>query len=142
MEWLTVYDAFYGSAEHTQSLGSLGAPFQIPWGASKWTAAHDTTKRRGGDYFVTVHALDGQTAEVEMVFFLLDPGPAPAVFDCTRFDGFCPRDAYSVGYRNALDPANRVPSAAPAHGPGSSSAVLLLTAVTAVALACRRLRDQ
>ena len=49
MEWLTVYDAFYGSAEYTQSLGTPGAPFQIPWGSSKWTTAYDTTKRRDGD---------------------------------------------------------------------------------------------
>ena len=87
---------------------------------------------------MTVHALDGQSAEIEIAFFLLDPGPKPTVFDCSRsdpspcpspnpspnpdpspnpealaltlplpltsFDGFCPKDAYSVGYRNALSP--------------------------------------
>ena len=108
-----------------------------------------------------------------MAFSLLDPGPAPAVFDCSRFDGFCPKDAYrtelktlnpkpkpkpkpkpnpkpnpnqdaySVGYRNALNPADRVPSAAPTgpRGHGSGGAALLLTAAAAVALASRRRRD-
>ena len=42
----------------------IGYPFQIPWGASKWATAYDTTKRRDGDYYVTVHALDGESAEV------------------------------------------------------------------------------
>jgi hypothetical protein len=79
-----------------------------------------------------------------MAFSLLDPGPTPAVFGCSRFDGFCPKVAYSVGYRNALDPADRVPSAAPSSprgGHASGGAALLLTAAAAVALASRRLRS-
>ena len=79
--------------------------------------------------------------QVEIAFYTLDPGPAPAIFDCSRFDGFCPKDAYSVGYRDALDPASRVPSAAPPRGGhGSGGTAWLLTATTAAALARRRLR--
>ena len=76
-----------------------------------------------------------------MAFHLLDPGPAPAVFDCSRFDGFCPKDAYSLGYRNALNPADRVPSAAPHRGLGGGGAALrawLLAAAAAGALALAR----
>ena len=76
-----------------------------------------------------------------MAFHLLDPGPAPAVFDCSRFDGFCPKDAYSLGYRNALNPADRVPSAAPPRGLGGAALrAWLLTAAAAGALALARRR--
>ena len=84
-----------------------------------------------------------KSAEIEMAFHLLDPGPAPAVFDCSRFDGFCPKDAYSLGYRNALNPADRVPSAAPPRGLGGGGAAVrawLLTAAAAGALALARRR--
>ena len=139
IRWLTVYDAFYGSAEHTQSVGTLAEPFQLPWGASKWATAYSQTKRRDGDYYVAIDALPGLSADVEMQFFLLDPGPAPARFQCSRFDGFCPSDHYSVGYSGSL---SGVLSAAPRRQGGRAIAPLValaaavLTAPRVVALAC------
>ena len=126
LSWMTVYDAFYGTAEHTQNLGTLAAPFQLPWGTSKWAEDAASTERRAGDYYVSVHGLPGEAADFEMEILTLDPGPAPYQFACSRFDGFCPEDHYTVGFDGAAA------SAAGPRGGASRTTAAMAVAVPAL----------
>ena len=90
--WLTVYDEFYGSMEFTTH-----TTLAVPFGPEAWAYDVARTKRREGDWYVSVQALPGIAAEYQMEVLLLEPPRAPYVFECSRFAGFCPRDHYHGG---------------------------------------------
>jgi len=144
MSWLTVYDEFYGAMEHTQT-----SYLQIPFGPAPWNYDATTTKRRGGDWYVSIWALPNMEAEFAMRVHALRPPRAPAVFECSRFDGFCPRDHYHAGYVasttvETVDDGTVVMSAASARGAAGLASnhvlagTLALLATVRVALFGRR----
>jgi len=90
--WFTVYDTFYGTTEHTYS-----QTFQVPFGPEPWNFDLETTKRRGGDWYISVHGLPDTAAEFSLSTVLLPPPSAPEYFKCSRFDYFCPVRNYHVG---------------------------------------------
>ena len=92
MTWLTVYDPFYGSTESVSS-----AFLQLPWGGTPWGYDPATTKRRPGDWYIAVHALDHSYAEMEMRITLIASPRAPDEYKCSRFDGYCPKERYHGG---------------------------------------------
>ena len=92
MSWLTVYDEFYGSMEFTSQ-----SSVTVPFGPRAWEYNALTTKRRAGDWYISIQALPGHTAEYQLGVKLLAPPRAPKVFACSRFLGFCPQDHYHAG---------------------------------------------
>lgn len=92
MTWLTVYDEFYGAMEHTSS-----RHLSIPFGPEPWNYDASTTKRRGGDWYISIWSLPGQAAEYSLEVFHRKPPRPPDVYRCTRFDQFCPEDHYHMG---------------------------------------------
>ena len=111
MTWLTVYDEFYGAMEHTSS-----RQLAIPFGPNAWEYNPATTKRRGGDWTLSIWSLPGHTAEYTLEVYHLRPPRPPDVYACNRFDAFCPRDHYHQGLREGARPTSflTITSAAPA----------------------------
>ena len=158
--WLTVYDEFYGAMEHTQSRS-----LSIPFGPTPWLYDPRTTKRRAGDWYLSIWALPGMSAEYQMDIEVVEHPRAPAVFSWSRFDGpFAPRDHYHFGLGGGepeselivsdgtdVDlqsmasrispppaPSSASHSAAPMLGGGLAMGVALLAALGVVCLQPRR----
>eukprot|EP00966_Prymnesium_polylepis_P113697 2628824-Prymnesium_polylepis.1 len=70
---------------------------QLPLGPEPWHYDASKTKRRAGDWYLSVHALPGEAAEFSLHAYVVRPPPAPQYFECSRFEGFCPRSYYSGG---------------------------------------------
>jgi hypothetical protein len=98
ISWLTVYDEFYGSMQHT-----LRTDLTVPFGPDPWAYDALTTKRRQGDWYITVQALPGLAAEYSMAVNLLEPPRPPEVFACSRFFGFCPKRHYHEGFAVSVE---------------------------------------
>ena len=96
MTWFTVYDEFYGAMQHTQR-----SALAIPFGDRPWHYDASTTKRREGDWYVSIWALPDMEAEYTLDVFMQPPPRTPDLFSCSRFDGFCPRDHYHSGVYGA-----------------------------------------
>ena len=96
--WLTVYDEFYGTMQHTQE-----STVAVPFGPDAWLFNPATTKRRQGDWYISLQALPGVAAQYRMEVSLLDPPRAPEVYSCSRFAGFCPKGHYHGGFITTVE---------------------------------------
>jgi len=112
VSWFTLYDEFYGLMQHSYS-GVLSLPF----GPTPWIYDPDTTKRRAGDWYISVQALPNMAGEFSLQPSLLTPPREPESYSCSRFDGFCPRAFYSAGPQGAAQTSGACRSrAAPLAG--------------------------
>ena len=92
LTWLTEYDEFYGNMIHTYA-----QQLALPFGPTPWNYDPLVTKRRDGDWYVSVTALPGLAAHFELTTALLEPPRPPKLFQCSRFAGFCPKAHYHPG---------------------------------------------
>ena len=117
MAWFTVYDEFYGTMEFMQD-----AHLAIPFGPDPWQYNPLTTKRRAGDWYISVQALPGVAAEYRLGLTIREPPRPPDVYSCSRFNGFCPQAYYHHGLTTSADS----PSSSGAAARGAAAAGLAM----------------
>lgn len=131
ISWLTVYDEFYGTMEFTRQ-----SSFNVPFGPDPWIYNPLITKRRGGDWYVSLQALPGMAAEYQLGLSIKEPPRAPDAYRCNRFNGFCPQGFYHAGLANLAASSNGAAPSTSSSAPGRSSPGFALASAAISPLLC------